>query len=150
MQESLNYKRSKMTGRIASNTELKLLSNRFGNPTTITVLSSVISTYPIIGQSFELESDLDSSNFGVEMEFMTPTQLVEEAFDYYPGISATKSGYVPVGLCLVGSGDPYFVKVIDGTLWIYRIPHTAVNKDDSLDETEVELVGDFKLLIDSI
>jgi hypothetical protein len=37
-----------------------------------------------------------------------------------------KNGYLPIGTCLIGSGDPYFLKVADGkNPPVVRIPHDS-------------------------
>jgi hypothetical protein len=68
--------------------------------------------------------------------------MIREAKDSYPGIAALPLGYVPIGNCGRGSGDPYFYRASDGA--IVRIPHDATSfdhADASLDESAVELVA---------
>ena len=57
----------------------------------------------------------------------------EEARELYPGIEAVKNGYLPIGTCMVGSGDPYFLKVADGkNPPVVRIPHDNPEEVDSI------------------
>jgi hypothetical protein len=72
---------------------------------------------------------------------MTPQEQIEEMKDFYPGIAAIKKKYFPIGKCMGGSGNPYFIKKEDdGKINIYRIPHEAVNEADELDESQVEYI----------
>jgi len=46
---------------------------------------------------------------------------------FYPGIVAVKDNYVPVAMCLVGSGNYYYINSNDGVAGpLYRIYHDAV------------------------
>jgi hypothetical protein len=95
----------------------------------------------VISKHFNVSEEEDQSGFGADMEWMTPQEQVEEATEYYPGMAAIKNRYFPIGKCMMGSGNPYFVKEAeDGTVNVYRIPHEAIDEDDKLDESQVELV----------
>jgi hypothetical protein len=66
--------------------------------------------------------------------------MIGESFDFYPGISALRLGYLAIGSCLRGSGDPYFVKVAVDDPPFVRIPHDYLLADLSLVEARVEIV----------
>ena len=100
-------------------------------------LLEVLSNIPVLGVSFSVPPEADASGLGVEMRWMGPDEMLSEAVDAYPGIVAVRAGYVPVGDCLEGSGDPYFYRGSDGA--IVRVPHDAAT-DDVLDTTRIELV----------
>ena len=58
------------------------------------------------------------------MEWMDAKTQIEEAFEYYPGILLIDHNYFPIGTCLIGSGDPYFLRLDDYNKWnIYRGLH---------------------------
>ena len=82
----------------------------------------------LAGSAFSLDNESDLSEMGVELRWMTVEQIIDEATNVYPGIAATKRGYLPFGICLEGSGDPYFLKIGEGydDTSVVRIPHDAV------------------------
>ena len=55
---------------------------------------------------------------------------MDEATNFWPGIAVAKDGYVPVGSCLSGSGDYYYIRATDGAAGaLYRIYHDAVEEN---------------------
>lgn len=105
-------------------------------------LISLLQQYSVIGVCFSLDEELDESELGVDLKWLTPEQIIEEALYAYPGKAVTELGYLPIGACLSGSGDPYFLKV-KGTVVedaaLVRIPHDAI-LDDVYPENEIEIV----------
>ena len=106
-------------------------------------LLEVESEFPLAGVSFTLGSEQDPSGIGVDMEWMTPDFVIQEATQAAPGIQAARLGLVPVGECMRGSAAPYFVDTKDVRLPVVRVPHDAVNtENDTLDESQIERVAD--------
>jgi len=102
-------------------------------------LLSLLVNRPLVGAKISVDPAAERSGLGVEMQWMTPSQMEDEATEAYPGIVAVPRGYVPIGICLEGSGDPYFFRVKDGA--VVRIPHDAAAEND-LDESRIELVAE--------
>lgn len=96
--------------------------------------------YAIVGMRFRLSPDQDLSTLGVELKWMNPEEIIEESAEFYPGIAAFRCGYIPVGSCVEGSGDPYFVKMELEDSPLVRIPHDRLREDLSLPESVIELV----------
>lgn len=94
--------------------------------------------YPLAGLALVLDETADHSGLGAEIRWMTVEEIIDEAKNAYPGIVAIRFGYMPVGMCLEGSGDPYFIRLKDGAL--VRIPHDAVEGRE-LCLSRVELVA---------
>lgn len=110
-------------------------------------LAALLTSQPLVGLTLLLDDDADESGLGVEFRWMTAKQMVDEATNAYPGIVAILRGFLPVGICLEGSGDPYFIRLEDCAF--VRIPHDAVI-DDDLDVGRVERVASsVDALIDS-
>ncbi|MBE9117308.1 hypothetical protein IQ249_15520 [Lusitaniella coriacea LEGE 07157] len=109
----------------------KLIPNWFIN---------ILFDFPLIGCDFELSEDLDISELGVGMQWMSAADTIWESTEAYPGIAAVLVGYLPVGMCTYGSGDPYFLNTKDIALPLVRIPHTALDKNGKLIEEDIELV----------
>ncbi len=84
-------------------------------------LVSAICLHPIVGLDFSLDEKHDESGMGVEMRVMTASQIIDEGAESQPGITASCAGYLPIGMCLEGSGDPYFLNTRNGAL--VRIYH---------------------------
>jgi hypothetical protein len=135
--EILERSKDKLLGRVALNTDITLLRDRFSGFSILKDVQDIVRNYPIIGQKFKLSQAEDHSGMGMQMKWLTPAQQVEEAFDFYPGMIVVKYDYLPIGECLAGSGDPYFLKA-DYNVWnVYRVLHdTAVNNIYSNDMVE--------------
>lgn len=106
-------------------------------------LMEALQNYPLSGVCFSLDEDDDESGLGADLKWFAADQMIEEALSAYPGKVVLKLGYLPVALCLAGSGDPYFLKMADSNLddpVLVRIPHDLVAEDDSYPESEIEVV----------
>jgi hypothetical protein len=83
----------------------------------------------LVGATAEVPEEADITGLGVELGFLTSEQSVDEATNAWPGLSVARDGYVPVGSCLLGSGDYYYVRATDGAAGpLYRIYHDAVDE----------------------
>ena len=86
-----------------------------------------VEEHDYVEKDFEVPEDDDLSGVGVNLSIMKYEDIVDEAENAYPGIVVMKDGFIPVGSCLVGSGDPYFINVNDGMNGpLYRIYHDSV------------------------
>jgi hypothetical protein len=101
-------------------------------------LVEIMKKAPLIGVQLSLSDDDDRSGMGAEIQWMDPGKMISEATEVYPGILAAKRGYIPVGMCLEGSGDSYFYRASDGA--IVRIPHDG-STEEELDEESIEVVA---------
>ena len=100
-----------------------------------------ITENEIIGSGFEISEDKDLSELGADLKIMNIEQCTSEATECYPGIAAVKEGYVPVAMCLAGTGDYYYIRTTEGENGsLYRIYHDAV------DEEHIESDGIEKVL----
>ena len=90
-----------------------------------------VESEDIVGVDFEIDEKSDLSELGGDLRIMTSEQCIDEGLNCYPGILAAKSGYVPVGMCLEGSGDYYYINREDGALGpLYRIYHDAIENEE--------------------
>jgi hypothetical protein len=97
----------------------------------------------LAGMTFSIPEEADRSGLGAEIELLTPEQSADEAHNYWPGIGVAKDGYVPVGACLTGSGDYYYVRALDGARGpLYRIYHDAVDEQGYDPEQAIAVVMD--------
>ena len=110
----------------------------------LTVPHALVETMianPLIGLTLSVPEERDPSGLGVYMRWLTSEEMLSEAIDVYPGIVAVALGYFPIGMCLQGSGDPYFFRQSDGA--VVRIPHEAASESpQGLNESAIERVAD--------
>lgn len=84
----------------------------------------------LAGATVEIPEELDQSGLGIELGFLTLEQSIDEATNFWPGIAVAKDGYIPVGSCLCGSGDYYYIRATDEAAGpLYRIYHDAVDEE---------------------
>ena len=82
------------------------------------------------------EDDLDCV-----IQVMSESEAIDEATNYWPGIGVKKDGYIPVGHCAIGTGDPYFINTNDGENGpLYKIDHEAVSEDGYNKEEAVDVM----------
>jgi len=146
VEEILNGLADKLNGRKISESEKKMLINELGSKLVPDWYLDILCNHPLAGTSFSISEDKDLSEMGVEMKWLDPSQTLNEAKESYPGIIAINYGFLPVGMCLEGSGDPYFLK-IDGSVdpEVVRIYHDS--DDETFFKDGIDLVcgslGDF-------
>lgn len=100
-----------------------------------------IQQHRLEGKSACLSEDVDLSTLGVDMQFLTEAQSINELTNFWPGIGVSKDGYVPVACCLIGSGDYYYINTNDGQDGpLYRIYHDAVGPNGYKTENAVAKV----------
>jgi hypothetical protein len=103
-----------------------------------TEIKHTLGTRPLVGVGLDVQEADDLSGLGVSLRWMSAGEMIEEAIKYYPGIAGLAVGFLLVGSCLEGSGDPYFVRLDDGA--VVRIPHAAA-VGGSVDLSKVEVVA---------
>ena len=99
-----------------------------------------VRTNQISEIDFEIDEESDLSGIGGDLRIMTAEQSEDEAKNFYPGIPAVKKHYVPVAMCLIGSGDYYYINSNDGKNGVlYRIYHDSVENEE-IEENGIEKV----------
>lgn len=142
VEEVLRKRKADFQGRIITSQEVAELAAGIGDKLLPAYLLDWLLSYPLVESEFSLSEEEDESGLGVEMQWFTPAQMISETTEAYPGIAAKPAGYLPVGMCLAGSGDPYFLKTGSGDdPPVVRIPHEAAGTDDSLNVDMIEQVS---------
>src|SRR5215470_8208132 len=137
----LAARQSEMSGRTILEREVEDLRKAIQPSLLPAWLLNWLLTYPLVETSFSLSAPDDNSGLGVEMKWLKPSQIISEAVEAFPGIAAAKSGYLPVGMCLEGSGDYYFLRTTTSDdPPLVRVPHDAVDAEQRLLEEQVEIV----------
>lgn len=67
------------------------------------------------GRQLSVPADEDLSAVGAEIEILDEKGVRLEQTELYPGMAVSKGGFVPVGGCGIGTGDPYFINSIWAT-----------------------------------
>ena len=140
----LEKKSALLTGEKISEEEAEKLRKAFPSNLVPSWFINLLLKFALQDVRFELDEEDDQSGMGIEFRWMTPDHMIKEAFEYYPGMSVVKLGYLPIGDCMIGSGDPYFLNMKNGSddPPLVRIPHDFVQEDDSYPEEEIEIVYD--------
>ncbi len=129
-------------GHLSDEKEIERLTQALPARLSPSWLIEFLTTIPIVGTEFSLDEEDDPSERGVDMRFLAIEQIVDEATACYPGIVAHPLGYLPIGSCLTGSGDYYYLdlrkKSTDPRL--VRLPHDGVS-GNTYRESEIELVA---------
>lgn len=100
-----------------------------------------IESNGIIHAEVEIPKSRDLSKVGAEFQIMSAEDSEDESKNFYPGLVVRKDGYIPVGSCSIGSGDPYFINEKDGKNGaLYRIYHDSVFDENCDKEKAIELV----------
>ena len=108
-----------------------------------------LSSHSLEGAEVEVPERQDQSGLGVELTFLDEEETRQESEELYPGITVCPDGYVPVGGCSVGTGDPYFINTRDGENGpLYRIYHDAVGVEGyDPQEAVVVVLTDYRELL---
>lgn len=138
----LAKRQGEMSGRTISQQEADNLRKAVPSSLLPSWLLSWLLMYPVVETDFSLTDAEDNSGLGVEMKWLSPSQIISEAFEAFPGTAAAGLGYLPIGMCLEGSGDYYFLKIAigDDPLFV-RIPHDAIDAERRLREDQVEIIA---------
>ncbi|MCI0638955.1 MAG: hypothetical protein L0Y72_22915 [Gemmataceae bacterium] len=84
----------------------------------------------LVGKCIAIPAADDVSGVGASIELLDEDSAAEEANEFYPGLVVKADGFVPIGSCLIGTGDPYFINVRDDPPGpVYRIYHDSVIDD---------------------
>jgi hypothetical protein len=123
--EALQRIANDLCGRAATDEDIKLLVSHLPANFVPDWFARLLAEYKLGGVDFSLSKNDDCSGFGAGMIWLTAEQMVSEAIEVEPGISVVTSGFVPVGACALGSGDPYFLDLREGSddPPVVRVPH---------------------------
>ncbi|WP_421976021.1 hypothetical protein [Roseivirga seohaensis] len=93
------------------------------------------------GIHIEIPDDNDLSEIGATFKLMNEQNCMEEMQSFYPGILVKHKGYIPIGSCSNGSGDPYFINSNDGPNGkLYRIYHDEVIDQNYNSDSAITIV----------
>jgi hypothetical protein len=124
--DALSTRKAALTGRLIAPEERALLESAFSAEFDIRWLIDLLGEFPLIGSILTLDENHDLSEMGVELRWLKPADMLQEAREMSPGKEVLEEGYLPVGECLLGSGDPYFLRMSDGQdPPVVRVPHDA-------------------------
>ncbi|MEN8251513.1 MAG: hypothetical protein ABFS32_21490 [Bacteroidota bacterium] len=107
-----------------------------------------IASNQLVGKDFEIDEESDLSELGADLKIMSKEQSIDESTNCSPGIWVSKSGYIPVGMCLSGSGDYYYLNVNDGKAGpLYRIYHDDVDESGFDDKAIDKVLENYEQLL---
>lgn len=86
-----------------------------------------VERHGLIGATAEIPEGDDLSGMGATIGLYDEAAATVEAEEFYPGLVVKEDGFVPIGECLIGSGDPYFINIGDDPPGpVYQIYHDSV------------------------
>lgn len=138
----LEKKEMSLTGSKATESDAKQLVERLPSDLVPSWLPPLLQRFQLAGVCFSLDEEEDDSELGADLKWFSVSQMVEEALLVYPGKSVLSLGYLPIAACLAGSGDPYFLKILNDNEDppLVRIPHDLASDDEAYPESEIEVV----------
>lgn len=93
-----------------------------------TYWSDFLSRHNLVRKEVSIPEEHDLSGLGADLRLFDAEGARFEAENCYPGIVVVPDGFIPVGCCLVGSGDPYFINRHDDVGGpLYQVYHDAVS-----------------------
>lgn len=98
----------------------------------------LLQKYPLVGLRFCMSEEDDLSKLGIEMKWMNIGEIIDEATQAYPGIFL-RDKYIPIGICLEGTGDYYYFCIKSGNL--VRVPHDN-DYESNYDDSMIEIVSE--------
>ena len=82
----------------------------------------------IVGEIRVINKEHDLSGVGIKMKFLSLRGALTITLNRHPARFLANFGYVPIGLCMYGSGDNYYINKNDGKNGrLYRIYYDGVN-----------------------
>ena len=114
-----------LRGSAATEEDVRLLTSRLHESLVPGWFVALLRENRLAGVCLSLSENDDKSRLGADVIWLTPTQIVSEATECQPGTSVVPLGYIPVGGCAQGSGDPYFLDMRAATddPPVVRVPH---------------------------
>lgn len=105
----------------------------------------------LTNKSISIPSSSDPEDIH-EVTIFDTDSILDERDNFYPGLVVAKDGYIPVGGCEIGSGDPYFVNLEEGEdSALYQIYHDEVSDQGySKDDAVCVVLRNFKDILNCI
>ncbi len=123
-------RKNEFNGTILSENGKKILLDSLPKDLIPEWFISILQEFPLINVNFVLSEEDDESEMEVDMRWLDASGIVSEAIEAYPGKLVNNLGYLPIGSCLQGSGDPYFLKISGNTdPAVFRILHDEIDGD---------------------
>jgi len=131
-------------GRKITTTDAQTLIDNLPSEMRLEGLLLLLQNFLLSEVSFSLSEEDDESGLGAELKWLNPDQILDEALLAYPGKAVLKLGYLPIGSCLLGSGDPYFLFLRDADPEdpaLVRVPHDFARENENYPEDKIETVS---------
>lgn len=95
----------------------------------------------LVALDIEIPEANDLSGVGACIEFFRDDSIIDEMNNAYPGIIVRKDGFLPVGGCEIGTGDPYFIQLSEGSGGgLYQIYHDEVSDNGYSKDSAIALI----------
>ncbi|WP_129692040.1 SMI1/KNR4 family protein [Gottfriedia acidiceleris] len=105
-------KRSKISARVASVTEINLLRDELGGNLPDWLIN-LMSQLPICSSNLVVPFAVEDEEFELLIDFLDPKELIEENKSLVPGCAVFNRGYLCIGV-ESGIGNPYAINISEG------------------------------------
>src|SRR6185312_13145470 len=102
MNPEIDAKLAAASGLVLSEPEARRLREAFPGM-QLEALIELLQRTRLAGASVTMTEAEDDSGFGVDMQWMTVDEVLDEAQNATPGIQAARLGLLPIGKCMMGS-----------------------------------------------
>ena len=142
LDEILRIIANELNGNTATPADVRMLRDRLRPKLVPDWLVDALQRYRLAGTEFDLTEAQDLSGLGAEVRWLPAWQMTAEACDLEPGATILSSDFLPFGGCAIGTGDPFFFDLRDGSTdpRIVRVPHDYAG-DETYPLDAVELVS---------
>lgn len=134
---------NEMNGRRATASDVKLLTQSIIEFDVPDWLINTLLKYNLVDVELSTTAENDKSGQGVYLKWKTAKDMVNELYEFYPGVAVISLSCLPIADCMDGSGDPYFIKINSSKndSPVVRIRHDLVEDDDTYLESNLEIVS---------
>jgi hypothetical protein len=87
-----------------------------------------------------IHHDDDLSEVGIKMRLLSLNESLNISINHFPARLLSNYGYIPVGICMHGSKDDYYINKRDGKNGcLYRVYYDGIN-DENIFEGAIDKV----------
>lgn len=128
-------------GRVIPADEMQEVIDELGG-TYPTWLADLLTTVPLCGLELGWQASEADDNVSW-LEWSDGPGILSESQESYPGLAILPAGFVNIGSCAMGTGDPYFISVNEGDdPPVYQVYHDVSDQADViLAEGRVTVAG---------
>lgn len=132
-------RRSKISARVASITEINLLRDELGENLPEWLIN-LMSQVPICSSQLVVPYAGENEEFELLIDFLDPSELIQENKSLVPGCAVFNKGYLCIGV-ENGVGNPYAINIREGNNpTVYLLDHDYGEDTEQIIKNKVVIV----------